>query len=79
VTVAKLWRLKACGGGELQHEIGGKEGGVGCGMVRHGQGTFYRCRGGRRLGDGEVRAAQLMVVHVGYPKRGRQRRPIKEG
>jgi hypothetical protein len=53
---------------------------VGCGEVRHGRGTFYRCRGGgRRLGDTEVKAAPLLAVCTGYQKRGRQRRPIKEG
>jgi hypothetical protein len=31
--------------GELQHERGEKEGGVGCSEVRRGWGTFYRCRG----------------------------------
>jgi hypothetical protein len=34
--------------GELQHERGEKEGGVGCSEVRRGWGTFYRCRGGGR-------------------------------
>jgi hypothetical protein len=64
--------LKVRGGGELRHERGGKEGGVGCGEVRHGRGAFYRCRGGgRRLDDGEVKAAPLMAVRVGYRKRGR--------
>jgi hypothetical protein len=41
-------RLKVRGEGELWHERGGKEGGVGCGEVRRSQGTFYRCRGGGR-------------------------------
>jgi hypothetical protein len=80
VTAAKRWRLKAHGGGELWCERGGKEGGVGCEWVRCGRGTFYRCQGGgRRPGDGEVKAAPLMAVCVGYRKRGRQRQPIKEG
>jgi hypothetical protein len=68
-------RLKVRGEGELWHERGGKEGGVGCGEVRRSQGTFYRCRGGgRRPGDGEVKA-----VHADYRKRGRWRWTIKEG
>jgi hypothetical protein len=59
------------GGGELRHERGGKEGGVGCSEVRRGRGTFYRCRGGgRRPGDGEVKVAPLMAVRVGYRKGG---------
>jgi hypothetical protein len=38
---------------------------VGCGEVRHDRGTFYRCRGGgRRPGDGEVKAAPLMAVRI---------------
>jgi hypothetical protein len=73
--VAKWWRLKVRGGGELQCERGGKEGGVMSGEVRRSRGAFYRCRwGGRRLGDGEVK-----VARVGYWKRGRWRQPIKEG
>jgi hypothetical protein len=73
-------RLKAHSGGGLRRERGGKEGGVGCGEVRCGRSTFYRCRGGgRRSGDGEVKAAPLMAVHASYQKRGRRRRPIKEG
>jgi hypothetical protein len=80
VTAAKWWRLKARGGGELRRERGGKEGGVGCGEVRHDRGTFYRCRGGgRRPVDGEVKAAPLMAVRASHRKRGRRRRPIKEG
>jgi hypothetical protein len=72
--------LKARGGGELQRERGGKEGEVRRGEVRHGRGAFYWCRGGgRRPGDGEVKAAPLMAVRVGYRKRERKRRPIKEG
>jgi hypothetical protein len=48
--------------------------------VRRARGSFYRCRGGgRRLGDGEVKATPLMAVRVSYRKRGRWRRPIKEG
>jgi hypothetical protein len=40
---------------------------VGCGEVRHGQDTFYRCQGGaKRPGDGEVKAAPLMAVRVSY-------------
>jgi hypothetical protein len=58
----------------------GKEGGVGCGEMRHGRGAFYRCRGGgRRPGDGEVKATPLMAVCTSYRKRGRQRWPIEEG
>jgi hypothetical protein len=69
--------LKARGGGELRCEKGRKEGGVGCGEVRRGRGAFYRCRGGgRRPSDSEVKVAPLMVVYIGYWKRGR--RPIKE-
>jgi hypothetical protein len=34
--------LKARGGGKLRCEKGEKEGGVGCGEVRHDQGAFYR-------------------------------------
>jgi hypothetical protein len=35
------WRRpKACGGGALHCERGGKEGGVGCGKVRCGRGTL---------------------------------------
>jgi hypothetical protein len=56
-------RLKARDGDELRRERGGKEGGVGCGEMRHDRGAFYRCRvGGRRPGDGEVKAAPLMAV-----------------
>jgi hypothetical protein len=73
-------QLKVRVGGELWHERGQKEGGVGCGEVRHGRGAFHRCRGGgRRPGDGEVKAVPLMAVHADYRKRGRWRRPIKEG
>jgi hypothetical protein len=73
-------RLKAHGGDELRRERGGKEGGVGCGEVRHGRGAFYRCRGGgRRPGEGEVKPAPLMAVCVGYRKRGRWSWPIKDG
>jgi hypothetical protein len=51
VTAAKWWRLKACGGGELRREKGGKEGDVGCGEVRYGQGTFlYVLRGNEATG-----------------------------
>jgi hypothetical protein len=68
---AKRWRVKAHSGGELQHESGGKEGGVGCGKVRCGQGTFYRCRGGgTQPGDSEVKAAPLMAARTGYQKEG---------
>jgi hypothetical protein len=53
---------------------------VGRGEVRHSRGAFYRCRGGgRRSGDGEVKATPLMMVRASYRKRGRRRRPIKEG
>jgi hypothetical protein len=53
---------------------------VACGEVRHAQGAFYRCRGGgRRPGDGEVKAAPLMVLHVGYRKRGRRMRQKRRG
>jgi hypothetical protein len=73
-------RLKARSAGELLHERGGKEGGVGCGGVRRGWGAFYRCQGGgRQPGDGEVKTVPLMAVCSGYRKRGRWRRPIKEG
>jgi hypothetical protein len=45
---------------------------VGCGEVTRGWGAFYRCRGGGRLpGDGEVKAAPLMAVCVGYRMTGR--------
>jgi hypothetical protein len=72
--------MKACGGDELRRERGGKEGGVGCGEMRRGPGAFYRCRGGgRRPGDGDVKAAPLMVFCASYQKRGRRRWPIKEG
>jgi hypothetical protein len=37
--------MKVCGRGELRCERGGKEGGVGCGEMRHDRGAFYRCRG----------------------------------
>jgi hypothetical protein len=54
--------------------------GVWRGEVRHGQGAFYRCRGGgRRPGASEVKAAPLMAVHASYQKRRRRRWPIKEG
>jgi hypothetical protein len=80
VTAAKRWRLKARSGGELWHERGGKEGGVGCGEVRCYRGAFYRCQGGgRRPGDGKVKVAPLMAVRTGYCKRGRKRWPINEG
>jgi hypothetical protein len=76
----KRRRLKAHGGGELQCEKGGREGGLGCDEVRRDRGTFYRCRGGgRRLGDDEVKATPLMAVCAGYQKRGKRRWPIKEG
>jgi hypothetical protein len=40
---------------------------VGCGEMRRDRGVFYRCRGGgRRPGDGEVKAAPLMAVCAGY-------------
>jgi hypothetical protein len=56
-------RLKARGGDELRRKRGGKEGGVRCGEMRHDRGAFYGCRGGgRRSGDGEVKAAPLMAV-----------------
>jgi hypothetical protein len=72
--------MKERGGGELWSERGGKEGGVGCGEVRHDQGAFYRCRGGgRRPGDSEVKAAPLMAVRASYRKKERRMRPIKEG
>jgi hypothetical protein len=35
--------------------------------------------GGRRPGDGDVKAVPLMVVRAGYKKRGRWRQPMKEG
>jgi hypothetical protein len=72
--------MKVHGGDELRRERGGKEGGVGCGEMRHNRGAFYRCQGGgRRSCNGEVNAAPLMVVCAGYWNRGRQRWPIKEG
>jgi hypothetical protein len=68
-------RLKAHGGGELQCERGGKEGGVGCGEVRRGWAPFIGAEGE----GGEVNAAPVMAVHADYWKRRRWRRPIKEG
>jgi hypothetical protein len=44
--------MKAHGGDELWCERGGKEGGVGCGEMRRGQGAFYRCRAGAEWLDG---------------------------
>jgi hypothetical protein len=41
----KMVAMKVRGDDELRHERGGKEGGVGCGEMRRGQGAFYRCRG----------------------------------
>jgi hypothetical protein len=72
--------MKARGGDELRCERGGKEEGVGCGEMCRDRGAFYRCRGGgRRPGDGEVKAVPSMAVCADYWKRGRRRRPIKEG
>jgi hypothetical protein len=57
----KTAAMKTCGGDKLWCERGGKEGGVGCSEMRCGKGAFYRCRGGgRRPGNGEVKAAPLM-------------------
>jgi hypothetical protein len=36
----KRWWLKTHGGGALQCESGSREGGVGCGEVRHGRGAL---------------------------------------
>jgi hypothetical protein len=57
--------MKAHGGGELHHERGGKEGGVGCGEMRRGQGAFYRCRGGARRPDGGGEQSAVVEHHDG--------------
>jgi hypothetical protein len=45
--------MRRRGEGELWCKRGGREGGVGCGEVRHSRGEFYRCRGGAGQSDGE--------------------------
>jgi hypothetical protein len=45
---------------------------VGCGEVRHGRGTFYRCRGGGEGGAIDGSARQL-------PKEGEAEAAIKGG
>jgi hypothetical protein len=57
--------MKARGGDELWCERGGKEGGVGCGEMRRGQGAFYRCRAGAEWLDGGGEQPTAVERHDG--------------
>jgi hypothetical protein len=59
---------KVHGGGELWHERGGKEGGVGCGEIRRGRVPFIGAEGegsDRTVeGNGRRRWSAMMVVEA---------------